>query len=161
VDEVGVINASPLIFLSRAKRLDLLHGSVGRVLVPTPVAEEIAARGSDDPTCRAVADVPWIEVVSPPYTPETIVRWELGPGESSVLAVAAANPQMIAILDDLSGRKCAALLGIPVRGTLGIVLAAKRRGMVEKARPVLDDLIASGLYLRRRVLDEALKRVGE
>ncbi|MCD4726245.1 MAG: DUF3368 domain-containing protein, partial [Pirellulales bacterium] len=46
-------------------------------------------------------------------------------------------------------------------GTLGIVLAAKRRGVIHRARPILEDLIASGLYLHRRVLDEALKRVDE
>jgi predicted nucleic acid-binding protein len=68
---------------------------------------------------------------------------------------------MVAIIDDLAGRKCAACLDIPVRGTLGIVLEAKRRGVIRQARPVLEELIASGLYLRRHVLDEALKRVGE
>ena len=68
---------------------------------------------------------------------------------------------MIAIIDDLGGRNCAACLGIPVRGTLGIVLAAKKRGAIPLARTILEDLINSGLYLRRQVLDEALKRVGE
>jgi predicted nucleic acid-binding protein len=68
---------------------------------------------------------------------------------------------MEAIIDDLAGRKCAAHLKIPVRGTLGIVLVSKRRGIIPNARPVLETLIRSGLYLSRPVLDEALKRVGE
>ena len=68
---------------------------------------------------------------------------------------------MEAIIDDLAGRPCAAFLGIPVRGTLGIVLAAKQRGHIAAARPVMEALIKSGLYLSRAVLDEALKRVGE
>jgi predicted nucleic acid-binding protein len=55
----------------------------------------------------------------------------------------------------------AASLGIPVRGTLGIVLAAKRRGLIPLARPVIDDLFATGLYLSRKVLEEALRRVNE
>lgn len=93
--------------------------------------------------------------------PEEIASWRLGPGESSVLAFAVANRGMTAIIDDLGGRKCAAGLNIPVCGTLGIVLAAKRREVIHRARPILEDLIASGLYLHRRVLDEALKRVDE
>jgi predicted nucleic acid-binding protein len=48
-----------------------------------------------------------------------------------------------------------------VRGTLGIVLAAKRPGLIAAARPVMADLTAAGLYLSERVLDEALRRVGE
>jgi predicted nucleic acid-binding protein len=68
---------------------------------------------------------------------------------------------MEAIIDDLAGRRCAALLGIPVRGTLGIVLTAKQRGVIPAARPVLECLIQSGLYLSRRILDTGLQRVGE
>ena len=160
MDEIAVINASPLILLCRAEKLVLLHEFAMHVLVPMPVAKEISARGKSDVTARAIESTPWIEIVPSPPIPEAVATWGLGPGESSVLAVAAAGPGMIAIIDDLSGRKCAARLGIPVRGTLGIVLAAKQRGVIRQARPVLEDLIASGLYLRRHVLDEALKRVG-
>ena len=89
------------------------------------------------------------------------MEWGLGPGESSVLALANEHPGMEAIIDDLAGRKCAAHLKIPVRGTLGIVLVSKKRGVIPKARPVMEMLIRSGLYISRPVLDEALKRVGE
>jgi len=53
------------------------------------------------------------------------------------------------------------LLGIPVRGTLGIVLAAKKRGLIPKARPVIETLIRSGMYRSRNVIEEALRRVNE
>jgi predicted nucleic acid-binding protein len=66
-----------------------------------------------------------------------------------------------AILDDLAGRKCVANLGIPVRGTPGIVLVAKQRGLIPQARPVLEDMMQAGMYLSRKVLDQALQRVGE
>jgi predicted nucleic acid-binding protein len=68
---------------------------------------------------------------------------------------------MDAIIDDLAGRRCASLLGIPVRGTLGIVLAAKKRGLIPQARPVIETLIRSGMYLSRSVIEEALLRVNE
>ena len=85
----------------------------------------------------------------------------LGAGESSVLAYAHHHAGVEAIIDDLAGRRCAATFNIPVRGTLGIVLTLKQRGIIAAARPILEDLIRSGLYLSRDVLDEALKRVGE
>jgi predicted nucleic acid-binding protein len=161
VGESAVINASPLIFFSRSEKLALLHEFAEQILVPTPVSQEIMARGPNDITARAIGDSTWIEVVPAPRVPEEVLSWGLGPGESSVLAIAMANPGTTAIIDDLAGRKCAASLGIPVRGTLGIVLSAKRRGLIEQARPVMEDLIASGLYLHRHILDEALTRVGE
>jgi predicted nucleic acid-binding protein len=161
VDDLAVVNASPLILLSRGACLDLLCEFARHILVPQAVAEEIAAKGIGDITARAIHDTPWIEVIQGPPVSEDIASWGLGKGESSVLAVAVERPGMVAIIDDLNGRKCAASLHIPVRGTLGIVLTAKHRGLIPKARPVLEQLIAAGLHLRRSVLDESLKRVGE
>lgn len=85
----------------------------------------------------------------------------IDPGESAVLAWARMNPGSEAIIDDLLGRKCAATLGVPLRGTLGLVLLARQRGLIPAARPVLERLRASGMYLGDAVLQEALRRVGE
>jgi len=119
------------------------------------------ARGPIDSTVRALGNTPWLRIVASPPVPEVILDWGLGPGESAVLAYAVAHTGTEAIIDDLHGRRCASVLGIPVRGTLGIVLVAKNRGLIPLARPVMEDLIGRGLYLSREVLDEALRRVGE
>jgi predicted nucleic acid-binding protein len=161
VAETAVINASPLIFLSRGRCLNLLRLVADVILVPEPVAVEIRAKGDMDPTAQGLASTPWLREAPGGPAPPIIASWGLGAGESSVLALAQAHPGMEAIIDDLTGRRCAALLGIPVRGTLGIVLTAKQRGVIPAARPVLEQLIESGLYLSRQVLNTALQRVGE
>lgn len=158
---VAVVNASPLIFLSRAGLVELLQTTASRVVVPEAVAAEIRMRGPSDPTVRVLDQTRWLETVPVAHVPVEIVAWDLGPGESAVLAWARANPGAEAIIDDLLGRKCAATLGVPLRGTLGLVLLARQRGIIPAARPVLDRLRASGMYLGDAVLVEALKRVGE
>ena len=65
------------------------------------------------------------------------------------------------IVDDLAARRCAAALSIRVRGTLGLVLLAKQRGRIDAARPVLQAMRASGMYLSDEVLDQAVALVGE
>jgi predicted nucleic acid-binding protein len=67
----------------------------------------------------------------------------------------------MAILDDLAARRCAATLRIPVRGTLGLVLIARQRGRIPAARPVLEGMRASGMYLSDSVMNKALALVGE
>jgi predicted nucleic acid-binding protein len=161
VDECAVINASPLIFLSRGGYLDLLQRFAGRLLIPRQVADELLRRGPDDPAARAFSPGSPIQVADIAAIPPLVAGWGLGAGESAVLALAFSVPGAVAILDDLAGRRCAAALGVPVRGTLGMVLTAKQRGWIPLARPVLEDLIRGGMYLSRRVLDEALSRVGE
>ena len=66
-----------------------------------------------------------------------------------------------AVLDDAQGRQCARAHGIAVIGTLGIVLFAKRQGVIQAARPVLDTLRRSGMYLSDQILTEALRLIGE
>jgi len=161
VADAAIINASPLIFLARSQHLELLKFFAREIWIPEPVAEEILARGMSDVTARAMRTTPWLIQKPAAVITLSILEWRLGPGESGVLALAHQYPGTEAILDDLAGRKCAASLGIPIRGTLGIVLVAKQRGLITHARPVLEDMLQTGMYLSRKVLDQALARVGE
>lgn len=159
--ERPAVNASPLIFLTGADLLDLLRIAGQTVVVPATVAAEIQRRGPADPTAQAIAGTPWLTVIETLAIPSLVQAWDLGGGESSVLAWGYANKGTEVIIDDLAARRCAAALGIPVRGTLGLVLVAKKRGVIAFARPVVDKLRQSGMYLSDRVIDQALALVGE
>jgi predicted nucleic acid-binding protein len=159
--ERPAVNASPLIYLAGADLLNFLQLVGPEIVVPRPVAEEIRAGGSMDAAARALGSAPWLTIVDAPQVPPAIQAWDLGDGESSVLAWAHANPGTLVILDDLAARRCAAAFRIPVRGTLGLVLLAKQRGRVAAARPVLEALRGSGMYLSDSVLNKALALVGE
>ena len=159
--ERPVVNASPLIFLVRGGMLDFLQLAGTEVLVPFPVATEIQRRGPADVTAQAIESTPWLFVVEAPPIPVLIQAWALGEGESAVLAWAYAHPGTEAIVDDLAARRCAAALGVPVRGTLGLVLTSKQRGIIPQARPIVERLRQTGMYLSDRVIQQALALVGE
>lgn len=159
--ERPAVNASPLIFLTRAGLLDLLQLAAPELVVPEAVAGEILQRGPNDPTAQAISHTAWLSVIQTPAVPASIQAWALGAGESAVLAWAHAHPGTEAILDDLPARRCAAAHGIPVRGTLGLVLLAKQRGHVGAARPILLQMRQAEMYLSDRVMNQALKLVGE
>jgi predicted nucleic acid-binding protein len=55
VVERSAVNASPLIFLSRAGLLNLLQLVSPEIIIPKTVAAEINRRGPDDPTAQAIA----------------------------------------------------------------------------------------------------------
>lgn len=156
-----MVNASPLIYLSKANLLELLQLLAPRILVPQAVATEIQRRGQGDVTARAINQTAWLKVVATPIIPPLIQAWDLGEGESSVLAWAYNHSGTEAIVDDLAARRCAATLEIPVRGTLGLVLVAKQRGELVAARPVLEQLRQAGMYLSDAVMNRALGMVGE
>ena len=131
------------------------------IVVPAAVATEIQQYGATDVTVLALSRTEWLVVVETPPVPEPIQSQNLGAGESAVLTWGYVHPNTEVIVDDLAARRCAATLGIPLLGTLGLVLKAKQRGSVPAARPVLEQLRRSGLYLSDRVLNQALALVGE
>jgi len=92
---------------------------------------------------------------------EAIRRWDLGQGESSVLAWAKVHSGALALLDDMEARRCAESQGIPLLGTAGLVLLAKRRGFIAAALPVLRELVTGGMYLSEPIFTELLRRAGE
>jgi predicted nucleic acid-binding protein len=159
--ERPAVNASPLILLARAGLLELLQLAGPEIVVPSAVADEIRREGPNDPAVRALDATAWLKVVEAPPLPAVIQGWDLGAGESAVLAWAHAHPGALAIVDDLAGRRCAAALRIAVRGTLGLVLIAKQRGQIKGARPVLESMRVSGMYLSDGVMNRALALVGE
>lgn len=159
--ETAVANASPLIYLARTNFLHLLQLAAPEIHVPEAVATEIETRGPSDPAARALAETPWLRQVEATSVPDEVLAWDLGPGESAVITWALAHPGCIAVIDDLEGRRCAETLGVRLRGTLGLVLRARRQGLIAEARPVLGTLRAAGMYLSQRVVDAALAEFGE
>ena len=154
------VNTSPLVFLVREDLLEILRVGVDDVAIPWPMIEEIRGHGMDDPTVRALDRGDWLTIVPGPATPPAITAWRLGPGESAVLAPALAEVGSWAVIDDSGARRCAGSMSIPAIGTLGLVLLAKQEGTIPAARPVVERLRRSGMYLSDEVIREALARVG-
>jgi predicted nucleic acid-binding protein len=65
------------------------------------------------------------------------------------------------ILDDRPERRVAQSLGLPVIGTLGVLLAAKRRGLLDALRPELDGLIKFGFFIAPDLYEQILGDAGE
>src|SRR4051794_5456553 len=139
----------------------MLRAGAHEVVAPEPVIDEIQEHGVDDPTVKAIRNINWLTVVPGPAVPMEIAVWEPGPGESAVLALALGEPDSRVVIDDRDARRCARSLAIPVIGTLGLVLLAKEAGRIEAARPIVERLRETGMYLADRVVNEALARVGE
>jgi predicted nucleic acid-binding protein len=151
-----IVNASPIICLAKIGTTDLLLKLADEIIVPQSVAEEIQAGHSGDPAQQILATGRF-SVVEIPTMPE-IQAWDLGKGETSVVSYALANHTWTAIIDDQAARKCARSFSIPVKGTLAVVILAKKRGLIGSAADVMRSLQAAGLRLDSDVIRIALKQ---
>lgn len=64
-----------------------------------------------------------------------VLQSALGAGESETIAVALEVEADLILLDDKAARRLASPLGLPLRGTLGLLLKAKELGFIQEIRP--------------------------
>jgi predicted nucleic acid-binding protein len=156
VHDVWVVNASPVITLAKAGHLALLTEMADEILLPEAVAAELLIASAADAARQAVAGG-WGTRIPVTEVPATVLEWGLGAGETAVLAVALVRGDCTAVLDDAAGRRCARTLGIPVIGTLGVVLRARHQGRIASAARVMQDLRVAGLYLDDATIADVLQ----
>jgi predicted nucleic acid-binding protein len=160
VSEAWVVNASPIILFSRIDRLDLIERLAPTILVPNAVIEEVSAGHGKDRAARAALEWAQRYAVDNVLVVASVEHWDLGIGESQVIAHCLGRARWV-VLDDRAARRCAQSHNIPVIGSLGMVLRSKRRGHIERARPFIARLIGAGMCLDEGFVSSALEAVGE
>jgi len=158
VAERWVLNASPVIVLARIGQEKLLLELADQVVIPRTVAAEIQAGPAEDQARQALEAGRFV-IVDVPAPSATLLAWDLGAGETAVLSFAIAEAGWTVILDDAAARKCARSFALPIKGTLGVILLAKKQGLIASAADVLKSLRAIGFRLDDQIITEALRRV--
>jgi uncharacterized protein len=156
-----ICNTSPLQYLHQLGHLSIVPALAGRILVPGSVASELDAGrflGYDVPDVRALN---WVSIREPVSLPALALSSDLGPGEAAVLALALESRNAVVILDDNLARRVARLLKIPMTGTLGLLLDARKKGLVSEIKPLLDRLDQLNFRVSTETRAAVLKAAGE
>ncbi len=160
MNEAWVLNASPIILFGRIDRLDLIDRLAPRLMIPDAVIDEIRGGRSEDVSARIGLDFAEPYRAADLPVPHNIAHWDLGRGETQVITQ-ALDAAAWAVLDDLAARRCAATYNIPVIGSIGILLRAKRKGILENVAPWMMKLKAAGMYVDEMLIQKVLADVGE
>ena len=90
-----------------------------------------------------------------------VANWDLGKGESAIIGWVLANPGFEAVLDDRAARRCAKVLGIPICGTLGVLLVARQNALIANLGEMIARLQGEGFYISEPLILAALRSAGE
>lgn len=157
-----ICNAGPLIALSMIDRLSLLRELYSRILVPEAVYREVVDEGVGRVGARQIAAADWLERTPDLVAPDPFLTMELGAGEAAVLTLAARRNASEVLIDERKARRIAEVAyGLKPKGTAGILVTAKRRGLLDEVRPSLEDMARRGYYLSARLINRACREVGE
>ncbi len=150
-----VSNSSPLIFLSAIGMLDLLKTEFGEVFIPKVVYEEVTAKGLKG--SNEVKHADWIKVL--PVKNDSSVSFfpMLDEGEEKAILLAIEQKADLLLLDDLAGRRAAAMYEVNVMGTLGFLKVMQKKGRIKNLKSVLDALKKQGFWMSAELYKKMLE----
>lgn len=156
-----IVNSTPLIVLCGIGRLDILREMYQEIYIPFAVFREVTAK--DDSVCVQICSAgDWIHVEQiRDRSEKKMYKAKLHDGEVEVMILAQEQKADLLVIDDNAAKKTAKYLGLKVTGTLGILIKAKRQGIIEEVRPLLSEMQKNGFYVSNAVERMALEQAGE
>jgi predicted nucleic acid-binding protein len=161
----AVADTGPLHYLVLAGHIQILTDLFSEVAIPDAVRDELAHAGAPVAVRDWIAAPPtWLSVDSGMPNMLALVDAALDAGERAALALAMERQPDLVLMDDRAGVAAAHARGFLVTGTLGLLVRAARRGLLDLPS-ALDALGRTNFRwtssLRARVLAEHMKELGQ
>lgn len=156
-----IVNSTPLIALCKIGCLSFLRDLYGEITIPEAVFKEVTVK-NDVVRAAILNQMDWIHIQSVTTERDNkMYRAKLHDGEVEVMILAQELQADLVILDDNAARKTAAFLGLPLTGTVGVLLRAKERGLIDQLMPLVEDMEKKGLYFGQTLKEWIKKQCGE
>jgi len=150
-----ITNTTPVLSLLKIDKLDLLKELYGEVTVPNAVYQEIE-KGKHKPYYQDLKLVDWIKIEQIKNTDSLAFFVDLDKGEAEVLILAKEQKADLVILDEIMGRRYAKRLELNLMGTMGVLLKAKEKGMIDSIREILTELTEKGTWLNPKLIKKVI-----
>jgi predicted nucleic acid-binding protein len=155
-----VADSSPLISLAILSKLDLLTSLFDKIYIPKAVFSEISIE--DKPFSNLFGRLKNIRIMDVNNKIAlTILSKDLDLGESEAIVLAMENKIGNILMDEQKGRRIAIANGLHPIGTIGVLIQAKKMGLIDNVKSYLDVLIKNNIYISNKLYTYSLKIVEE
>ena len=168
---LAVSNSSPLIWLSKIGRINLLKSLYDKVYIPEEVYREVVTRGlkegfSDALIVKECIKQGWIKVSRLNEEEVELCRRimehaaEIHHGEAQAILLARKMDALL-LMDESCGRTLAEAWGLKVKGTIYVIMKALREGLMDKneAREAVVSLVNKGFRIEPKMLTRILREI--
>jgi predicted nucleic acid-binding protein len=152
--------SSSIISLSKISKIELLKLIYREIIIPKGVFEEYQ-KGKNKEFYRDISKFDWIKVteVEKKKTFEYLLDLDKGEAESIVLAKNIKADLLI--IDELRGREFASLKGLKITGTVGFLLKAKEKQLIQTVLPFVYELKGKGIWINDNLIEYVKEIVGK
>jgi len=160
---IVVSDATPIISLAKIDMLDFLGKFYSEVVLPEAVFNEVCSNPVFTDEAETVKNSAFIrvETVSNQQSVKILRAAGLDLGESEAIVLADSLSDSLLLMDERKGRQIAQSMGIRIIGTLGILLQAKKQGLIDKIKPLLDSLIDANIRISENLYNSVLEQADE
>jgi Predicted nucleic acid-binding protein, contains PIN domain len=154
-----IADASALIALAACDGLQLLDAIFGDVWVPDMVSHEVSTM--DKPYAERLQ--PYLQGKIRNVSMQNYVYLDAyaDAGETAAMLLYKEMQADYLLIDDKRGRKVAAINQINTIGSLGVLLLAKRAGLIPSIVPLLEQIGASPVFISKALIQTVLELAGE
>lgn len=154
-----VADASALIALATCDGLEWLNAIYGEVLVPELVFKEVAF--ADKPQAKRLHAYLQGKVRSVDMSDFVFLDAYADAGETQAMLLYKMVRADLLLIDDKRGRKVAQINQIRTIGSLGVLIQAKKAGLISHVKPRLEQIAQSQIYLSADLIGAVLAMSGE
>ena len=147
-----ICNTTPFIALSSINQIGLLKEVYSSIIVPMAVIEEINEGGKINVPDLTAFD--WIKIIPNVTNVEKRLLFQLDYGEQQVVLNALKLKPDLVLIDDKTARNIAEYLGINVKGTLGVLVEAKRKGLISSFKKPAFKMKEHGIRFSEQLIKE-------
>ncbi len=144
----------------KLSKLDILKVLYGSINIPHAVFLEVEA-GKNKDYYKDLSNLDWIKIIEIQDKQSVKYFLDLDSGEAEAIVLATEIKADLIIMDEKLGRFHAKHADIKVTGTIGVLIKAKKEGLIKELKPFLYELIRKEVWLSDKLINEILKQVGE
>jgi len=157
---IVVSDTTAITNLWQIQRLEILQSLYEEIIIPKAVWEELSEISEQS---AYLVQQDWI-VIQEPQDAHLIVSLsaELDIGEAQAIALSVELEADFLIIDERAGRNKAKSLNIKIIGLLGILLEAKKQGILLTVKDILEELEdKTSFFINPKLYQEVLRLAGE
>lgn len=160
---IVVSDTSPVRGLIAIGRTDLLQKLFHKVIIPDAVQQELSRIELLRDSIQLFLQQPWVEIKQIAASAEyNTLRKYLDKGESEAIILAKQLHADLLLMDENKGRQLAHGMNLKVLGLIGVLIKAKRSGLLNEIKPLLDELMNEhGFWIKSDFYQNILNAVGE
>lgn len=161
-----VSDTSPITNLAAIDQLDLLRQLYTTIIIPLAVYNEMVGAGKVVPGAIEIQTLPWIQTRTVLDT-QSVIDIQTGQdnidlGEAEAIALALELNADLLLIDERRGRALAINYRLNITGLLGVLVQAKRNGLISAVKPLMDRLIETADFrVSGQLYETVLQTTGE